>query len=257
MKKEKKNSMITFRQYLEKKGIYPSESMDPNDVFNKIFGTFITNLNFQDAEGILDNSCLDEEFEEEELDRVYELCVKSGYIEKGKTRESCIFELGKHASYDSLYLNKRTEEKVCKKCGKNFTKVSRFSNPIYNPYSDDMCCDCFMEEVAKRDLTEKEITTLLKDRRYKESYAYMWQQIGWPEGLTKEHTEVLDKRYKELLEDARREKERKVNEEYRKVATTLIEAAHERQSGDLVEIVVEILKYIDDRTKSRGEIYYK
>lgn len=250
--------MITFRQYLESKGIYPTDSMDPNDVFNKIFGTFITNLNFQDAEGILDNSCLDEEFEEEELDRVYELCVKSGYIEKGKTRGSVIFEASKHIkSYDELYLNKRTEEKTCKKCGKNFTKVSRFSNPIYNPYSDDMCCDCFMKEVAERELTESEIMTLLKDRRFKESYEYMWQRFSWPEGLTKEHIEVLDKRYKELLEDARKEKERKVNEEYRKLATTLIEAAHTRQSGDLTEIVAEILKYVDSRTKSRGEIYYK
>lgn len=220
---------ITLRKYLEGKNIF---------VTDKILGVFIANLSIEDAESLVDGSYIDGKFEEQELDKVYEICKKSGYISKRKTKESVIFKAGK-----SNFVKIKESTKKCEKCGNEINLfLLRPLNVIYQLQKDKVCYDCFAEELKERDLTEKEIELLIKDRDNKE-FVTPWNMC-----LTNKQFKTFCERYKVF-------KDKEKNDKYHKMATDLIEK--HKNCDDITGVVAEILKYIDNKTKYKNEVYFK
>ena len=146
-------------------------------------------------------------------------------------------------------------KKTCSKCAKEFEVDSMLRHlcPIYEPDKDSLCWNCFREEIKGRKLTKKEIKEIIDKRVQEEKYASTFGPYYWWEGFTDEQKKILDETYKELRRKEHEDRETEIKKEYYSKAKSLVMAA----GNDLTGIVAALLRKIDEKASSRGEVVFR
>lgn len=146
-------------------------------------------------------------------------------------------------------------KKTCLKCAKEFEidSMMRHLCPLYEPDKMSVCWGCFKKELKERKLTKKEIKQIVDKRLQDEKYSSTYGPYYWWEGFTDEQKEQLDKTYEELRQKEREDRETEIKKEYYSKAKGLVAEA----GNDITGIVALLLRKIDEKTFSRGEMVFR
>ena len=145
--------------------------------------------------------------------------------------------------------------KDCRRCGKQFEVDSMMQHlcPIYEPEKDSLCWNCFREEIKGRKLTKKEVKELVDKRVRDEKYSSTFAPFYWWEGFTDEQKKILNEAYEKLRRKEHEDREKEILKEYYSKAKSIVMA----NGNDITGIVAVLLRKIDEKTSSRGEMVFR